>query len=98
MGFSAAIVVGAVVAGAQVYSAYEQHQDAKDARKQAEDLAAQQRQSLAALQAEPTPVIPIADEQAKKARRRSITDQLRRRGRSSTILTGQSGPSDSLGA
>ena len=45
---------------------------------------------------EPPPVMPVPDDEAmKKARRRSITQQLSRRGRQSTILSDSS--SDALG-
>lgn len=92
-------VSAAVLGGVMVYTAYEQHQDAKDARRQAEEQAAKQREALVALRAEPTPVIPIADELAKDARRKSIVAQMRRRGRASTILTdtGAAPASDALG-
>lgn len=49
---------------------------------------------------ESPPIMPIPDENAmKEARRRSVAAQLRRRGRSSTILTEASDPvtGDSLG-
>lgn len=97
MAVSAIIVGGAVLAGT-AYQTNAARQGARDARGQAEDAAAKQRESLAALQAEPTPAIPIADETAKMARRRSITAQMRRRGRSSTILTSDSTGGDALGA
>lgn len=71
------------------------------AQKQADKDAALARQQMADLQAEaskPKPVIPAAnDEAVRRARERSIASQLRRRGRSSTILT-QSDATDTLGA
>lgn len=94
MGATAA-VLGAAFLG---FSAVDAHENARRAANQAKDEAAKQREALASLQAEPTPVIPIADETAKAARRRSIVDQMRRRGRASTILTDTSAaPSDALG-
>lgn len=44
------------------------------------------------------PATPLPDEEAmKKARRRSITAQMARRGRASTILTNQDSGGDALG-
>lgn len=72
--------------------------NSKDQRKDAEKQAAQTRDALASLKKEPEPTMPSADDAATKAARsRSIAEQIRRRGRASTILTGSSGP-DSLGA
>lgn len=66
-------------------------------RELAERQLATEREALAALQAGPEPALPTADDEAtKRARRRSIAAQLRRRGRASTILT-DSGASDALG-
>lgn len=95
MGVSAMFAVAAVGAAAAV----DQHQSAKQARKTAEEQAALERQSLADLQAEEKPVIPLGDDAAtKRARRRSIASQMQRRGRQSTILTGDTTTSDTLGA
>lgn len=73
--------------------------DQREARKDAERQAAQQREAIAALEAQPAPTMPVADDEAsKRARQRSISAQLRRRGRSSTILTNPDAGSDALGA
>lgn len=78
--------------------AYSASRDAKRAREQAEAQAAAQREALAALESEPVPVVPLADDVAsQRAKRRSISAQLRRRGRASTILTNPAG-SEALGA
>jgi len=92
MGISAAIAMG-VSAAAATYSTLE----ARKARKDAERQAALERDALADLQQEPEPVIPLADDiTVKQTRRRSIASQMRRRGRSSTILT-DTGAADVLG-
>lgn len=91
MGISAA-----VIAGATAFTAYQSYTQGQDARKRAEEQAAQQREALAKLQSESTPAIPVADEVAKKARRDSIVAQMQRRGRASTILSNP-GAGDTLG-
>lgn len=88
MGITIPLLIGATVVGGA--SVYEQER----ARKSASSDAAKQREALAALQAQGQPSIPTQDA-ARAARRASITQQMRRRGRSSTILTGE--PSDTLG-
>lgn len=84
------------VAAVSAYGAYEQRQDAKEARKQAERQAALDREAIAALKAEPTPAMPTSAD-ARRARRTSIAEQMRRRGRASTILTDSTESSDVLG-
>lgn len=94
MGYSAA-----VIAAATVYNTYESDRQAKKTRKSAENQAAAEREQLAQLAAQPETVIPEADDASTKdARRRSISAQLRRRGRAGTILTGDSSAGDTLGA
>jgi hypothetical protein len=94
MGVSAAVAAVATVGSAAV-----QQDSSRKARHSAEDQAKAEREQLAQLAAQPENVIPTADDQAvKDARRRSITAQLRRRGRASTILTGDSSVGDTLGA
>lgn len=96
MGVSAAVTVAATVA-----TAVQGADDARRARHTAEANAQKQADALAALKGEPAPVIPVADSKAvNDAKRRSIADQMRRRGRSSTILTGgnDTGASDALGS
>ncbi len=67
--------------------------------KKAAKAAQRQAEALEALAAEPETPIPIADDQAAaEARRRSIAQQIRRRGRQSTILTGPPGPTPLGGA
>lgn len=89
MAVSTPILLGvglATTAGATVYSA--------DQSRQATHKAADsQREALAALQAQPQPTIPGADA-ANAARRASISEQMRRRGRASTVLTS----TDAVGA
>ena len=92
MAASIGIISAGVSAAATTYSASESHQ----ARKDAEWQAAQQREAFAALQAEPEPALPSEDA-TRKARRLSISNQMRRRGRASTILTQPSG-TETLGA
>jgi hypothetical protein len=70
--------------------------EARKARKLAERLAAEERDRLAALQALDPPTIPDPEAVRRGERRRSITSQMRRRGRASTILTNTD--SDVLGA
>lgn len=93
--------ISTAVAALTAVSAHEQRKDARKAREQAERDAAKQREALAALEQEPAPVLPTAnDADTQRARRRSIISQLRRRGRSSTILTqgSGSGTGETLGA
>lgn len=86
-----AVIASAVVGGAGVM-------EQRKATKAAQTDAALQRENLAALQAEPEPVVPVADDDTiRRSRQRSISAQMRRRGRSSTILT-DSAATDSLGA
>jgi hypothetical protein len=66
----------------------------KKAKKAAEDQAAQQLDELAALQAKRVGL--PSEEAIRKGRRRSIAEQMRRRGRPSTILTNTE--RDTLGA
>jgi TRAP-type C4-dicarboxylate transport system substrate-binding protein len=97
MGISGAIIGGAIIAGSAV-SAREQ----RKARQAAERAAEEERQAIEALQREvqaeankaPMPVPD--DDAARRARRRSVSGLARRRGRQSTILTGDVS-SDSLG-
>ena len=92
MAVSTAIVVGATVAKGAVDA-----HEARKTRKSAEEQAAAEREQLAQLANVEEPVIPDADDESvKTARRRSISAQLRRRGRDSTILTGDT-TSDTLG-
>ena len=66
------------------------------ANKRAEQDSALARQQLAELQRE-RQTMPVADDESvRRARERSISAQMRRRGRASTILT-SSGSSDALG-
>lgn len=95
MAISAPLITAAVTAG----SAVSQHRDAKKAREEAERQAAEQREALAALESEPEVAMPTGDDEAtRRARRRSISAQLRRRGRQSTILTGDDSSGTALGA
>lgn len=90
MGMSAFAIISTALA-AKGYM--DQQKAAKEAKKAAED----QKVQLEALQREEAPTMPDADAQA-KARRRSISAQLGRRGRASTILTsGDSTTGDPLG-
>lgn len=95
MGIETVALVAGAALGAASYS------ENRKARKDAERQAAEQREALAAAEAEATknkPAMPVADDEAtQRARKRSITAQLRRRGRASTILTSPEG-GDALGA
>lgn len=94
MGISAVIAAGAMVIGGVV-----QADEARKARHSAEAAAEKQQQQLEELAAKPKPVIPVADDKAiQDAKRRSISDQIRRRGRASTILTDTTGGGDALGS
>lgn len=85
---AAVVVVGLIGAG---ISANQQ----SIANKQSKNAAAQQTQALAALEKKQEPTIPLPDDRAaKRSQRRSISRQLQRRGRQSTILTS----ADSRGA
>lgn len=92
MGISAAVAVGV-----SAFSAIQGADDARRARHSAEDAAEEQKKAIEELQAKPQPVVPVADDKAMRdARRRSIAEQMRRRGRQSTMLT-DSGAGDTLG-
>ena len=100
MGVSAAILAPAALAtvGAAAVSGGLQASEMRKARKQAERLAAEERARIEALQREAESPMPLADdEEVRRARRRSITSQMRRRGRQSTILTSDAS-GDRLGA
>lgn len=60
--------------------------EAKKTRQAMEEQAAAERQRLAALEAKPVPALPTSGV-ARNAARASITAQIRRRGRESTILS-----------
>lgn len=98
MGFSAAIAIGATIAASAAYGAREQ----RKARKAEEEQTEVERQRLeaekAAIAAE-SAAKPMPDPEAqKRGRRRTIADQMRRRrGRQSTMLTGDGGVGDPLG-
>lgn len=84
MAVSAAIGLGTAAIGGQAYAA----KRGRDQRKKAEAQSALEREALAEAMAEPEPVMPLPDDEAaRRARRRSIAGQMRRRGRASTILT-----------
>lgn len=88
MGISAAII-----AGVSVVSTISSMDASRRAAHTAEDEAKRQREALAKLQAVPPPEMPIADSVlTDAARRRSITTQMARRGRASTILTDNTDP------
>lgn len=89
MGLEVLATAGAL-AGTGGYSAYEQ----RKARKQAEAAANEERARLEELRNQPPARLPTETD-AKNARRRSIRSLLARKGRSSTILTGEG--SDALG-
>ena len=74
--------VGAALIGSAALGLISSDRAADRARRDA----AREREALAALQNEPEPSLPDP-EAIKRARRRSITGQMRRRGRASTILT-----------
>jgi len=84
----AAVAVSATAANTQRIQA-------NQARRAAEAQAALEREALAKLQAEPEPAMPLDD--LRRSRRRSISAQMRRRGRASTILT-DTASTDALGA
>jgi hypothetical protein len=86
----------AAAAGAAAYGMNEAKQDARDAAGNVMNA----QQNLRSLMDTEAPVMPTAglpspDENAK--RRRSISEQLRRRGRASTILTSQAIQNEPLG-
>lgn len=89
--------VSGFMAFASVIGTIAQSSSASRARRSAEAQSALEREALAELKAEPEPVMPVADNEAvRRAKRRSISGQMRRRGRASTILT-DSGAGDVLG-
>lgn len=98
MGLEAATILGIVGIGASLLGTAAQASASRSARRQAEQQAAQQQAALQAARAAPEPVLPRPDDEAvRRARKRSITAQLLRRGRASTILT-QPSFGDTLGA
>lgn len=91
MGAAAAIVASAIFGTIVGVS------ESEKARKSSKKAAKAQTEALEQLteQAEEVEPIPLADDEAADAaRRRSVSEQIRRRGRQSTILTGptQSSP------
>lgn len=99
MGFSAAVAAAVVIGGSMAYGAREQRKQRQEEERQTEAerarLEAVQRQITAESVASP---MPDADPMAqRRAKRRSISEQMRRRGRASTILTGDGTTSDPLG-
>lgn len=93
MGIETATLLAIASAAAGAYGVVQQQSAKKDAKRAADD----QQKALEALQREEAPTMPDADAQA-RARRRSISAQLGRRGRASTILTsGDSSGGDPLG-
>lgn len=99
MGFSAAIAAAAVIGGSMAYGARQQRKMAQEEQRQTEAerqrVEAVQREITAETVASPMPVPDSQDQ--RRAKRRSIADQMRRRGRASTILTGDGPTSDPLG-
>lgn len=97
MGFSAAVAAAVVIGGSMAYGAREQRKARKAEEEQTElarqELEAVQRQIAVESQAKPMP----DPQDQKRAKRRSIADQMRRRGRASTVLTGDSTVGDPLG-
>lgn len=92
MGVSAAVGLGAAA-----FAGFNQADEARRARHTAQDAGEANQKALEELQAKPLPVVPVADDKAMRdARRRSIAEQMRRRGRQSTILT-DTGAGDTLG-
>lgn len=86
----------AAAAGAVAYSQNEARQDARDAA--GNMLNAQN--NLRSVMSEEAPVMPTdlsSSPDVNAKRRRSIAEQLRRRGRASTILTSQTQASEPLG-
>ena len=99
MGAVAAIVTAVAAVGgatASVVNANKSSIAAKRSRNAALKAQQEQTAALQALEAEPEAAIPDADA-TKRARRRSITRQLGRGGRQSTILTGDGGQGAGLG-
>lgn len=92
MGIETATLLAIASAAAGAYGVVQQQSAAKDAKRQAE----QQQQALEAMKREPQSAMPDPDAQ-ERARRRSISAQLGRRGRASTILTSGTTGSDALG-
>lgn len=95
MAISALVVTGVAVGASAV--------EARKARKSAERQAELERQQIEAMQREiqaeanKSPMPTPDDAAARSARRRSIAGMSRRRGRASTILTGDTGTGDALG-
>ena len=76
----------AMMAFVSLVSSLESSADARRGQRATEAFAAEERERFAALQAEPEPSFPDP-EAIKRARRRSITNTMRRRGRARTILS-----------
>jgi cation transport ATPase len=96
MGFSA-LVAAAVVGGSMLYGASEQRKARKAEEKQT-DLARQELEAVQRQVSAEDAATPMPDpKDQKRAKRRSIAEQMRRRGRSSTMLTGDSTVGDPLG-
>lgn len=97
MGVSAAILTGALVGGSMISSAREARKARQAEQEQTEiarrELEALQRQIAAESQAKPMP----DPQDQRRAKRRSIAEQMRRRGRASTMLAGDSTVGDPLG-
>ena len=86
MGITAALWVATAVAGASAVNANE---TGRKARNTAKDQAEASRKQMADIQAEGEVGIPTANDQdAMRTRRRSIASMQKRKGRQSTILTG----------
>lgn len=96
IGVPAALLISALIGGsAAVYSANRASMSQKAAMRQSE---ADQQQLLTALQA-PKPVMPTpTDQEVQQAQQRATLDAVARRGRASTILTGDTGTQQKLGA
>lgn len=89
---------GYIMMAAAASAATTQAVESRKTRKSAEEQAALERQALADLKDDPAPVIPTGDDEAtRRARRRSVSSLAQRRGRQSTILTGDSTVGDPLG-
>lgn len=94
MGVTAALLTATAAAGGAVVV----DDTSRKARNQAKDQAKEEAKRLAALAAQPELAIPEGDDAATaRAKRRSISAQLRRRGRQSTILTGNAPGGETLG-
>lgn len=89
MGVSAAWAVAAIAAAGVA----QQADSSRYASNTARDEAKRQRDLLASLKDQPVPEMPTPDSaQARLEKRRSIASQLSRRGRASTMLTGNKDP------